>query len=376
MAHNFVDRHAEVATALYGAVFDAAGWGNAMGAVRGMLGADHAALGFFDTNAKELKLLHGDCPPEFEKLFVEMIGSNPLVPQMLAMPAGRTLVDEHVIERSALERTAFFNLWLRPQRQHSIIILKVLTRGGIDSYAMFNRGELNNKFNAEDAAALEALGGTLTHALNMHTLMGGRMREQTGHMMDERGIGWVAVDSNGRVIWSNPAAEILLGSAGSAVSLRLGRLSLDRAQQTRRLVEAVHRASHENPLLRRGADMAASNSETGRMVVLSVVPADNLFVQGLPALRGAYIAIQDLSQRLAPGFEERIRDVFALTPREAQLAAALASGHSLGEAAAQRGITISTARSQLAQVFRKTGTVQQSQLVALLLSIIPAPALR
>ena len=376
MAPNFVERHAEVATALYGAVFDKAGWGAAMGSVRGMLGADHAALGFFDTNANELMLLHGDCPPEFEKLFVEMIGSNPLVPQMLAMPAGRTLMDEHVIEPSALERTAFFNLWLRPQRQHSIIILKVLTRGGIDSYAMFNRGEVRNKFNADDAAALEALGGTLSHALHLHTQLGCRMREQTGHMMDERGIGWVAVDPNGRVIWSNPAAELLLAASGSAVSLRQGRLMLERAQQTRRLAEAVQRASHEDPLMRRGGDMAASNSETGRMVVLSVVPAENLFVQGLPALRGAYIAIQDLSQRLAPGFEERIRDVFALTPCEAQLAGALAAGQSLGETAMQRGITISTARSQLAQVFRKTGTMQQSQLVALLLSIAPVPSPR
>jgi DNA-binding CsgD family transcriptional regulator len=36
-----------------------------------------------------------------------------------------------------------------------------------------------------------------------------------------------------------------------------------------------------------------------------------------------------------------------------------------------RGISIPTARTQLAQLFRKTNTTQQSQLVAMLLGILP-----
>ncbi|HEX3756439.1 MAG TPA: LuxR C-terminal-related transcriptional regulator [Rhizomicrobium sp.] len=65
--------------------------------------------------------------------------------------------------------------------------------------------------------------------------------------------------------------------------------------------------------------------------------------------------------------------LFDLSPAEAKLAAALARGQSLKQAAAGMGITFSTARTYIESVFRKTGTHQQSQLVALLKS---TPAIR
>lgn len=63
--------------------------------------------------------------------------------------------------------------------------------------------------------------------------------------------------------------------------------------------------------------------------------------------------------------------LFDLSPAEARLASALASGGVLKEISAEHGITVRTARSYLEQVFRKTGTRQQSELVALLKSAGP-----
>jgi DNA-binding CsgD family transcriptional regulator len=63
--------------------------------------------------------------------------------------------------------------------------------------------------------------------------------------------------------------------------------------------------------------------------------------------------------------------LFDLTPAEAKLAIALTGGGSLKQAAADSGIKISTARYYLEQVFQKTGTHQQSELVALLKSAQP-----
>ena len=61
-----------------------------------------------------------------------------------------------------------------------------------------------------------------------------------------------------------------------------------------------------------------------------------------------------------------LRGLFDLTPKEARLAASLACGRSLKEAAGHQAIQVSTARSYLEEILRKTGTHQQSQLVALL----------
>ncbi|MET3583200.1 DNA-binding CsgD family transcriptional regulator [Mesorhizobium robiniae] len=60
--------------------------------------------------------------------------------------------------------------------------------------------------------------------------------------------------------------------------------------------------------------------------------------------------------------------LFDLTPAEARLAAALAAGRSVHEAATEIGIAVKSARTYLERIFRKTGTSRQSQLVALLTS--------
>lgn len=68
--------------------------------------------------------------------------------------------------------------------------------------------------------------------------------------------------------------------------------------------------------------------------------------------------------------------LFDLTPAEMRLASSLAKGLSLKEAAQASGIRFSTARSYLESIFRKTGTNQQGQLVALLRSAQPLPTPR
>ena len=58
--------------------------------------------------------------------------------------------------------------------------------------------------------------------------------------------------------------------------------------------------------------------------------------------------------------------IFCFTPAEARLAAALAKGMTLGEAAIVKSISCNTLRHQLKAVFLKTNTHRQSHLVALL----------
>ena len=65
---------------------------------------------------------------------------------------------------------------------------------------------------------------------------------------------------------------------------------------------------------------------------------------------------------------EPLRKLYALTQAEVELVELLCDGWSLEEAAAHRGVTMNTARSQLKQIFFKTGTSRQSELVRLVLA--------
>lgn len=376
MALDFVDQLNGVASSLYAAVFDHTDWVGAVASLRQSLQSDHAAIGFVDHRASKAQvLLHGECGPKYEQLYHDLGDVNPFLPAMRTLSPGGIVVDEHLVDRDTFANSVFFSAWMRPQAQHSAIVLKVASRDGIDGYFMASRGGRSPKYRAEEIVALSAVSAALTQAIGLHVRFSARMLEQTGQALDGRGIGWMAVEPGGKIMWSNAKAAELLDRPDTAVTSGQGRLLLTQPHQMRQLQAAIRAASEDDGLIRRGTDMIATRIETGHAVAVSVIPANNLFVQGLPTLRGAYIAVQDLSQRLLPGFEERIRSMFNLTSKEAVLAAALCSGQSLAEAAAGRNISVPTARSQLAQLFHKTGTSRQSQLVALLLSVLPIPYL-
>jgi DNA-binding CsgD family transcriptional regulator len=119
--------------------------------------------------------------------------------------------------------------------------------------------------------------------------------------------------------------------------------------------------------------------------VLSIpVPARDdrlaLVIHVLPLRRAAHdifsggetlIAATQVSASLMVPSPSILTGLFDLTPAEARLAVALTSGHSLKVAAGLQTITFATARTHLERVFRKTGTRQQSELVALLKSAHP-----
>jgi DNA-binding CsgD family transcriptional regulator len=63
----------------------------------------------------------------------------------------------------------------------------------------------------------------------------------------------------------------------------------------------------------------------------------------------------------------RLSRLYDLTPAEAQLAQQLAGGLDLREIAATSNRTMNTVRTQLKQVFRKTGARRQADLVRLML---------
>jgi DNA-binding CsgD family transcriptional regulator len=66
-----------------------------------------------------------------------------------------------------------------------------------------------------------------------------------------------------------------------------------------------------------------------------------------------------------------LRCHFGLTPAEARLALHLVAGETLRSAAVKLSITYETARSELKNIFNKTGTCRQAELVIVILTALP-----
>ena len=90
----------------------------------------------------------------------------------------------------------------------------------------------------------------------------------------------------------------------------------------------------------------------------------------LSVLRPAVcIMITDPDER-RPLPSHRVQAAFGLTEAEARLASLLASGAELRSAAAELKITYGTARARLAEIFQKTETRREGELIKLLLTTL------
>jgi DNA-binding CsgD family transcriptional regulator len=74
------------------------------------------------------------------------------------------------------------------------------------------------------------------------------------------------------------------------------------------------------------------------------------------------VFIYDPEQRLAPGAELISRDL-GISAREAEIAVMLSMGRDLSGAATQLGISMHTMRTHLKNIFEKTGSHSQSDLI-------------
>ncbi len=139
-------------------------------------------------------------------------------------------------------------------------------------------------------------------------------------------------------------------------------------------------ANPESNRLLQLALQAAGGSHVPRSIPLQNAAAPAMVVHALPLKRDAHdlfsggdlliVTTTISASNLVPS-PTILTGLFDFTPAEVSLATALAKGLSLKAAAAEAGLQVSTVRTYLNRIFRKTGTNQQSQLVALLKSAHP-----
>ena len=179
-----------------------------------------------------------------------------------------------------------------------------------------------------------------------------------------QGLALVVLDRNRRIVSTNPLADHLLAEDEGLIRRGEALALADPALQ--RLVGELLAGSTALPRLPRFRIERPGHGDL-------IVTARPLDVSAIHAGAGA-LALFLARPAPEPGADagpdaEALRDLFALTPAEARLAAALADGGGLVEAARSLGIARNTAKTQLRGIFAKTGVSRQSQLVALLASL-------
>lgn len=287
----------------------------------------------------------------------------------LTYPGAIYTLDE-VIDRAALLENEFYQQVLRPYRLERMIGMYISEPGGWEGNVGVTNGADDEDFGEEDRAMLLALRPHLEQSLAIFARL---MREETEvqaltDTLDRLTISTFILSGKGRILRANSAARRLLADA-DIVREKDGRLFLTARPEDAAFQRIVNGAL----TVRRSGGAAFAQAlrvegETDRHVgvlVRAIDPTTPYADEAGPACI-VYISGTRLTQPL----ERLVSQLFDLTPSEAHLAALLAAGSTLAEAAERLELTENTVRTYCKTIMAKVGVSRQTDLVRLILQSV------
>ena len=186
--------------------------------------------------------------------------------------------------------------------------------------------------------------------------------------LGQRGYGTLLLDRFGVAISLNRRAAELMRDGG-ALRLGAGRV---------RAADTTQAAGLEEAMLGAIAALERGRRPPPRALVLRGADGDgrlrlHLCAIGLPAagegprVPALALLLDDPARDIAPEIRDNARQ-HGLTAVETELACRLADGRTVDEAASDQRISVHTARKYLQQIFAKTSTSRQAELVRVLIS--------
>jgi DNA-binding CsgD family transcriptional regulator/PAS domain-containing protein len=372
-----IDELSRVINALYEAAYDPSQWPETIGRLNRLFDGSRACIAYSD-GGKSTALASLDDPGftvANEALLGVLTEAAPLLVQWSDLPAGQVFRSIYHLDRPALMRTRLWTEYCRPRDMFDGLSVNLLQRAG--SYWFFDvqRGERQRPFEEEEISALGLLAPHLIRSGEIGRLI--EATRETATAFSHLPFGLLITDGSGKVLRLNEAAESVLARPDAPLRLKNGRLApVERkaAAELGRMLGAVCAETSDFPGAGGTIVLASGDDDLApARVVVSVAPYADMTIYGQRADRRAAVILRDLRMEMPEGLAEMARMTFSLSPAEARFAVALAAGRSLQQIAVESGITPKTAHTYLARIYRKTGTMQQSQLVALLRTLGHSP---
>lgn len=228
------------------------------------------------------------------------------------------------------------------------------------------------------AAALARSGAVapLRRAVERHRLTRQRHEHDTRRavtqaaagVLDRLPLGVMILDARGQVLITNSKArQIIAAGDGLVVDPRSGTFRAESAEETKALLTLVMRTIQGAIEPEEGCALTISRPSMKQPLCLMVTPLGSPAQGKAPRRNGVAIFLSDPEDGIDIE-EDVLRDLYGLTRVESRLALGLVRGKQLDELAKESRVSVHTVRSQLKQIFRKTGANRQAEVVKLLLT--------
>ena len=256
------------------------------------------------------------------------------------------------------------------------LLTRIPTAAGVVTITgLFNRLGATTKGHAREAAA--RLMPMVQPFFKLWTARRATMSQVRGltAAVNNSDVAILLVNNHGRLLFTNAAADTLI-AAGDGLKRNGRMLSGMKLADTLRLQAAIeHVVTGADGFAAAPTPVVALTRKSRRPLLAAVVPSDA--ASGLAEESAAIVYIcdpdQDLTRLVAPACK-----LYGLSPVETRLTCLLAEGICLADAAERIRVREHTARSYLKQIFLKTDTNRQAELVWLMLksSVRTAPGCR
>jgi DNA-binding CsgD family transcriptional regulator/PAS domain-containing protein len=293
----------------------------------------------------------------------------------LGMESGRggVIRGETLISGDQLVKTEFYQDFLR--KLDIFQIIGSVFRLGDDHVGMIgvHRGRSAPSF---DETQQKNLGSVLTHlqrSLQLRQKFASLPAESASGVAlpEEDGLSVLLVDSNGRLLQANAAAEALL-KAGDALKIIDGCISVHHVRTSLRLQRLIKDAAQSAALRSSSAGGLLTVPRADRFpLAVMVAPFHAAIGSSTAPVSAALVMIRDPAQ--SAELNAQLQGLFGLTPAEAKIANGLAGGASIEQIAVKHGLSHHTVRTQLKSISAKTGTSRQGELIALILKATTFP---
>ena len=285
---------------------------------------------------------------------------NPLVPYALTWPLDKAFrsCSDYGLER--LRATRYYKEYLAPRNLYDAVFF-VVTReaGGFGHWGLVtdtNRGVVTDR----QVAGLELIAPHIRRAVEISTVLGAqRVAADTYRAaLEQLGAAVLILDGEGQPIFANPSADMLL-EQGEPFR-RSGRRLRGHNDATDQILN--------NALAARGGFEALVTVGGTEWLVFAVTLDDAKRSNGAPGDRSTLLVLREPRAESHNPVAIAAR-VFGLTPAQVQVLAFLAQGHTPEAISEIIGISSTTVRSHLSELFRRTGTGRQADLLARALSM-------
>ena len=309
-----------------------------------VIAADHSAAGLKAYEAG------GWVETDYRAATVNLFPARGLYLDHLVVPEDQRQNSEIYHELYVPEKMAYFAGWSTSLANQSWIL-------------SLARAEKKGAVGSDEARALTELMPHASRTLAFAKQVRDIRAQSINDFGMQLGIPLIMLDSEGRAVAISPQAERLFDNE---FGIRRGRLWAADSESNNNIDTLMRAARGLYIPDQINRPVVVRRSERGPLL-LRPIAIRGLGLDMLPGAR-LFVTVTDLSQVPAAP-EHDLRLIFGLSPAEANVTALLATGWDVDEIATERQSSVATVRTQIRQVFQKTGVRRIGELVSLVANV-------